>query len=203
MQHITPESLEILPSRVAYLKSFINFTQNDVKALNAATPIVTPLIPAILDSVYGKLLKYDITAQVFVPKNTDFDGEAPKDLEDLTLQHPQIALRQSFFKNYLVKLLFASDFSDESPFWKYLNNVGVMHTGKPGFKHRTEKPELRVEYVHMGMTLAYVEDLLISAVMRMEDVSMSKRIAIVRAFNKILWIQNDLFARHYIKDTKE
>lgn len=75
-----------------------------------------------------------------------------------------------------------------------------MHTGKPGFKHRTEKPELRVEYVHMGMTLAYVEDLLIGAIMRMEDVSMSKRIAVIRAFNKILWIQNDLFARHYIDE---
>lgn len=98
MKHITRESLEDLPSRVAYMKSFVNFTSADVKALNSATPLIAPLIPGLLDAVYGKLLKYDITAAVFVPKNTDFQGEAPKDIEELTLEHPQIAMRKDFLK---------------------------------------------------------------------------------------------------------
>jgi hypothetical protein len=98
MQHISAESLQDLPTRVAYLKSFINFNQADVKALEAATPLLAPLIPAILDAVYSKLLKYDITAAAFVPKNTDFEGEPPKSIDDLSLEHPQIALRKDFLK---------------------------------------------------------------------------------------------------------
>ncbi|KAI9739463.1 MAG: hypothetical protein M1818_005151 [Claussenomyces sp. TS43310] len=202
MKHITPESLEDLPSRVAYLKSFLHFTASDVKALNSATPLIAPLIPGLLDAVYGKLLKYDITAAVFIPKNTDFEGETPKGLEDLSLEHPQIAMRKDFFKNYLVRLLFTSDFDDNSPFWKYLNNVGIMHTGRPGFKHRESRPELRVDYIHMGLTLSYVSDVILNAVMKMDDVPFEKRLAVVRAFNKVIWMQNDLFARHYINDAE-
>ena len=51
-------------------------------------------------------------------------------------------------QNYLVRLVSTQDLSPESSFWVYLNNVGIMHTGKPGFKHREKKPELRVEYIH-------------------------------------------------------
>jgi len=200
MKHVTRESLEDLPSRVAYMKSFVNFTSADVKALNSATPLIAPLIPGLLDAVYGKLLKYDITAAVFVPKNTDFEGEAPKGLDELSLEHPQIAMRKDFLKNYLVRLLFTSDFDDNSPFWKYLNNVGIMHTGKPGFKHRESRPELRVDYIHMGLLLSYVSDMVLNAVMKMDDVDFDKRLAVVRAFNKMLWIQNDLFARHYMAE---
>ena len=38
----------------------------------------------------------------------------------------------------------------------YVDNVGLMHTGKPGFKHREKRPELRVEYIHIGALLGYV-----------------------------------------------
>jgi len=200
MKHITPESLEDLPSRIAYMKSFINFTSVDVDALNSATPLIAPLIPGLLDAVYGKLLKYDITAKVFIPKNTDFEGETPKDLDDLSLEHPQILMRKDFLKNYLVRILFTSDFDNNSPFWKYLDNVGIMHTGKPGFKHREKKPELRVDYIHMGLLLSYVTDLVLNAVMKMDDIEFKQRLAVVRAFNKMMWMQNDLFARHYISD---
>jgi len=98
MQHITAESLEDLPSRIAYLSSFLNLTEADGEALRAAAPLVAPLIPTILNAVYEKLLSYDITAQVFVPKNTDYEGETVKSVQELTLEHPQIALRKDFLK---------------------------------------------------------------------------------------------------------
>lgn len=75
-----------------------------------------------------------------------------------------------------------------------------MHTGKPGFKHRESRPELRVDYIHMGLLLSYVSDMVLNAVMKMDDVDFDKRLAVVRAFNKMLWIQNDLFARHYMAE---
>jgi len=98
MQHIPASSLEELPARIAYLSSFLNLTEEDGAALLAAKPLVAPLIPSILNAVYEKLLSYDITAQVFVPKNTDYEGETVNSVQELTLEHPQIALRKDFLK---------------------------------------------------------------------------------------------------------
>jgi hypothetical protein len=69
MQHISSTSLSSLPSRIAYLSSFLSLTPSDTEALLAAKPLVAPLIPTILDAVYTKLLSYDITAKAFVPKS--------------------------------------------------------------------------------------------------------------------------------------
>ena len=76
----------------------------------------------------------------------------------------------------------------------------MAHTGEAGFQHRKGKPALRVEYVHLGLLLGFVEDLVIGAVMGMKDVELEKRVAVVAAWNKVLWIQNDLFARQYVVD---
>ncbi|TVY20937.1 hypothetical protein LARI1_G001418, partial [Lachnellula arida] len=228
MQHISATSLTTsLPSRIAYLSSFLNLTPSDTDALLAAKPLLAPLIPSILDAVYAKLLSYDITAQVFVPKNTDYEGEVVGSVQELTLEHPQIALRKDFLKvclclfrgcawfgfwiwildflksrlhNYLIRLVSTPDLTPTSPFWTCLNNVGIMHTGRPGFKHRASKPELRVEYMHMGALLGYVEDIVVGVVMGMEGVDAGTKMRVMRAFNKVLWIQNDLFARHYLAE---
>jgi hypothetical protein len=98
MQHIEASSLEDLPTRITYLSSFLDLTATDGEALVAAKPLVAPLVPAILDAVYSKLLSFDITAQAFVPKNTDYEGEVVKSVQELTLEHPQIALRKDFLK---------------------------------------------------------------------------------------------------------
>jgi len=198
MQHIPASSLEDLPSRIAYLTSFLSLTAEDGEALLASKPLVAPLVPAILDAVYTKLLSFDITAQAFVPRNTEYEGETVKSVQELTMSHPQIAMRKDFLKNYLVKLVSTSDLSPQSPFWAYLNNVGIMHTGKPGFKHREKRPDLRVEYIHMGALLGYVVDIVVGAVMEMGEIDNVMKSRVIRALNKVVWIQNDLFARHYI-----
>ncbi len=97
-----------------------------------------------------------------------------------------------------MKLVSTTDLSPESSFWVYLNNVGIMHTGKPGFKHREKRPDLRVEYIHMGATLGYVVDVVVRAVMEMSEIGDGMKSRVIRALNKVVWIQNDLFARHYI-----
>lgn len=98
MQNIPTSSLSHLPTRISYLSTFLNFTDDDKEALLAAKPLVAPLIPAILEAVYTKLLSFDITAKAFVPKNTDYEGTLVKDVQELTLEHPQIALRKDFLK---------------------------------------------------------------------------------------------------------
>jgi hypothetical protein len=105
MQHIPVSSLEDLPSRIAYLSSFLALTPEDGETLLAAAPLVAPLVPTILEAVYVKLLSFDITAQSFVPRNTGYEGAVVESVQELTLEHPQIAMRKDFLKvrNYLLK----------------------------------------------------------------------------------------------------
>ena len=96
MQHVDPSSLSDLSSRISYLSSFLGLEAADSEILQVAKPLIAPIIPAILDAVYSKLLSFDITAKAFVPRNTDYKGETPKDPSELGLEHPQIAYRKDF-----------------------------------------------------------------------------------------------------------
>jgi len=134
MQHLDPTSLAHLPSRIQYLREFINFTPDDAAALHAAKSVVAPLVPTIVEAVYTKLFSFDITSEAFLPRQTDYDGKVPSGLSDLSLEHPQIKFRKEFLAGYLVKLVTMDYESDAS--WEYLDKVGVMHTGEVGFAHR-------------------------------------------------------------------
>lgn len=203
MAHIDPQSLGDLTSRIRYLKSFIQFTQQDGAAIQAAGPLLGSLLPVILDAVYTRLLSFDITAKAFLPRQPEQEtgekDDVARRVEDLNLNHANIKHRKEFLGRYLVKLVSNTDWSDESPFWTYLNLVGVMHTGEPGFKHRAKRAALRVEYIHMNLLLGWVEDLIIKTVLE-ADLSLDMKVDVTRAFNKLLWVQNDLIARHYVMD---
>ncbi|KAF5368696.1 hypothetical protein D9615_010313 [Tricholomella constricta] len=198
MRNIDPATLEHLPSRVQYLRDFIGFTNQDAAALHAARPVVAPLVPVVVDAVYVKLLSFDITSKPFVPRQTGYTGKSPVRLEDLSGDHPQIKFRKGFVASYLAKLVTMNYDSDAS--WEYLDKVGFMHTGVAGFTHRAKKPGLRVEYIHCAILLGFVEDIVVDAVATHPDLDIDTKTAVIRALNKVLWIQNDLFARHYIQD---
>lgn len=91
MEHITDESLEDLPTRVEYFQAFLEITDYDAAILRKAEPLIAPLIPAILNAVYTKLLSFDITAKSFVPKDVDCSGR-------MTIAHPQIQMRKDFLR---------------------------------------------------------------------------------------------------------
>ncbi|KJA24041.1 hypothetical protein HYPSUDRAFT_548829 [Hypholoma sublateritium FD-334 SS-4] len=198
MQHITEISLNDLPTRIQYLRDFIGFNSEDAAALHTARDVVAPLVPTVVDVVYEKLLSFDITAKSFIPRQTGFTGETPTKLSDLNAEAPQIKFRKDFLANYLVKLV-TMDYSKEQS-WEYLDKVGLMHTGKTGFAHRVNKPALRVELIHCSILLGYVEDILVNAVITHPDLDLATKNAVARAANKIIWIQNDLFARHYVTE---
>ncbi|KAG6879891.1 hypothetical protein C0992_010244, partial [Termitomyces sp. T32_za158] len=182
MQHIDPASLNYLPTRIAYLRDFIGFSQADADALHAAAPVVGPLVPTVVDTVYEKLLSFDITAKAFVPRQTGYTGVAPAQLEDLKMDHPQIKFRKDFLAQYCKKLV-TMDYEQESS-WEYLDKVGLMHTGEAGFKHREKKPGLRVEYIHCSILMGYVEDILVNAVATHPDLDLDTKTAVIRAVNK-------------------
>lgn len=50
----------------------------------------------------------------------------------------------------------------------------------------------------MGALLGYVVDIVVGAVMEMNEIDNVMKSRVIRALNKVVWIQNDLFARHYV-----
>jgi hypothetical protein len=73
----------------------------------------------------------------------------------------------------------------------------MMHVGQ-GRAH-----PLHIEYVHIGVTLSLVQDVLTEAILSHPRLKMDRKIALVKALSKVIWIQNDLFAKWYVRDGEE
>lgn len=73
----------------------------------------------------------------------------------------------------------------------------MMHCGQ----ERLHK--LNIEYVHIGACLGYIQDVFTEAILSHPRLSIQRKTALLRAINKIIWIQNDLFARWRIRDGEE
>jgi len=179
-----------LAYRFNFVAKFAGFGDEDKAVLKAAAPLVTPLVPAVVTAVYKKLFSYDVTKQYFLSRNDGFEGDiGGLTLEKLSVDHEQIRFRKDMLTKYLAKLV-TSDF--DAQFLGYLDRVGKIHTTKMGNKN------LQIDYIYVNALFGYVEDVLIGAVMDITTTDNETKKAIIRAFNKLLWIQNDLFARHYL-----
>ncbi|KAI0195078.1 Protoglobin-domain-containing protein [Xylaria flabelliformis] len=193
MKHIDRKDLYTnLETRIQYLHSFLDFSSRDIEALITGSKYIKALIPALVNIVYHKLLQYDITARAFKTRSTSYEG--PVD-ETLTDNSPIILHRKTFLRAYLNKLC-----SDPSTmeFWYYLDKVGMMHVGR-GREH-----PLHIEYVHIGACLSFIQDTITEALLSHPRLRMEKKVALVKALGKVIWIQNDLFAKWwYFADEAE
>jgi hypothetical protein len=151
-------------------------------------------VPAVVNAVYKKLFSFDITKNVFLKRNEGFHGSLAADSEHLTQDSEQIKFRKDMLSKYLTKLVTAEY---DAKFVKYLDHVGKIHTPKGGSK------SINVEYIHCNALMGYVEDILINAVLEHKDVDMPTKVKLVRALNKLLWVQMDLFARYYVNDGED
>ncbi|KAF3942184.1 hypothetical protein ABW19_dt0209109 [Dactylella cylindrospora] len=177
-----------LPVRIQFLHSFLEFGPDDVQALIEGQRYVKALIPAIVNIVYKKLLKYDITARVFTTRNSKDEGPVSQwaTEESATIQH-----RKMFLRWYLTKL--NSDCT-RMEYWEYLDKVGLMHVGKG------RKNPLHVDYVFLGATLGFIQDAMFEAILSHPRLPLPKKIAIIKALGKVIWIQNDLMERWHNAD---
>ncbi|KAJ8296042.1 hypothetical protein OF846_001364 [Rhodotorula toruloides] len=57
----------------------------------------------------------------------------------------------------------------------------------------------------LTLTLAWINDTVTSIVMQMprEELSSKRKMRILRAFGKIVWFQQDLFQRHFVRSDEE
>ncbi|TFK62895.1 hypothetical protein BDN72DRAFT_803781 [Pluteus cervinus] len=195
IEHIEREKLyKDTAYRFTYVAKFVDFGPDDIAAIKASAPIVAPLVPVIVDAVYERLFSFDITKQVFLPRNQGFTGSTAATLDDLSLTHDQIKFRKDFLRQYLVKLV-SSDYTSPG-FVSYLDWVGRIHTDTPKKKSR-----INVEYIHINALFGWLNGFLIEALEgKLEGTAKAKTLS---AFSKLLWIQNDLFARYYVKDGAE
>ncbi len=198
IQHINPSSLSHLPSRIHYLHSFLAFNPSiDGPLITSLKPLLAPLLPNLLDAVYTQLLSYDITARSFLPAQASNNpsqepGFDEKDVAALNLNHANIIHRRDFLRAYLIRLLNNQDWNPQSRFWEYLDNVGVVHTGR---KHTAKNNTLRVEYVHIALLLGWLQDALVGVVTSVKEDegdggwTMERKIEVLRALGKFWVVQ--------------
>jgi hypothetical protein len=188
MKRINEARLESdLGYRFEYLAEFIGFGPADVAAIHAAAPLLAARVPALVDAVYAKLFGYDATWRHFVPRQHGYEGPLPADLESLTPDHPLIAFRKQHLGRYLATLVGKPY---DGKMVNYLDFVGKMHTPKAG------SPEVDVPLVQMNALLGFVADALTGSIL---DLGLERQTEVrtLRAFQKLLWLQNDLINRHY------
>ncbi len=176
-----------LQYRYHYLAEFIGFGSADAALIQGFAPHLGPRIGEIVDKTYDKLLSYDATARHFVPRQHGYEGDVPGNLADLTTNHPQIRFRKDHLNRYFMQLIGRSF---DAKMVQYLDMVGKMHTPLAGSKG------IVVPLVQMNALMGLLSDAIMEAVAE-SPLDSTKTLQTQRAFNKLLWIQNDFITRHY------
>lgn len=190
MKHIDEALLESdLGYRFGYLSEFMEFGEDDVAAIHAAAPFLAPLVPTLVDAVYVKLFHYDATKRHFLPRQHGYDGALAADVETLSLDDEVIQFRKQHLARYLAALV-TKPYDDNMV--QYLDAVGQIHT--PGLGNS----QIDVPLVQMNALLGFVADALHATIFELA-LDRDTETRTIRAFSKLLWLQNDLINRHYAR----
>lgn len=188
MKRVDEERLESdLAYRFGYMTEFMGFDGGDVQAIHGAAGALAPLVPGLVDAVYDKLFSYDATKRHFVPRQHGYYGPTPESVESLTVDHEMIQFRKQHLSRYLVNLVTKPY---DPKMVSYLDMVGKIHTPKAGSE------EIVVPLVQMNALMGFVSDALMNTILSL-GLKRDLEVRTLRAFNKLLWLQNDLITRHY------
>jgi hypothetical protein len=80
-------------------------------------------------------------------------------------------------------------------YWEYLDKVGLKHAS-------SGHSSVHVPFIHLGASLGYLQNQLNDAILNHPRLKTERKLALVKAIGKIIWIQNDLFARWQTHDEK-
>lgn len=191
MKRIDEPQLESdLGYRFEYLAEFIGFGPEDVAAIHGAAAALAPRVPDLVDAVYDKLHSYTSTWRHFLPRQYGYEGAIPTDLSQLTMDHPQIAFRKQHLGRYLAALVTRPY---DGKMVTYLDIVGKIHTEKAG------NADIVVPLVQMNALMGFVADAVTATILDL-GLDRATEAKTLRAFGKLLWLQNDLIVRHYARD---
>lgn len=65
------------------------------------------------------------------------------------------------------------------------------------------KNPLHVDYIFLGVCLGYIQDAFMEAILSHPRLELRRKISIVKAISKVIWIQNDLLAKWHVNDSAE
>ncbi|ORY00136.1 hypothetical protein K493DRAFT_211459 [Basidiobolus meristosporus CBS 931.73] len=192
MDHVDRTLLHTDPVyRYKYVAKFVDFSDKDVEAIKSVSEQLAPLGAVLVDAVYDKLRAFDITWESMAKRHEGYAGEVVENVRDLKVDSSQIKYRKDMLTRYIGRLL--TNPYDERMI-KYLDWVAKIHTDIPG-----KKSKINVEYIHISALLGFVETTLIWAVSTLK-LEREHELQVILAFNKVLWLQNDFFAKYYAKD---
>jgi hypothetical protein len=178
-----------LSYRFGYLAEFMQFDAEDIAAIHGAASLLAPVVPALVDAVYDKLFTYDATWRHFVPRQHGYEGEIANSVDALSMDDEVISFRKQHLARYLTALVTKPY---DGKMVRYLDNVGAMHTPSYG------SAAIDVPLVQMNALLGFVADALHATVFSLNLDRETEQRAL-RAFSKLLWLQNDLINRHYAR----
>ncbi|KAJ2505734.1 hypothetical protein IWW47_001915 [Coemansia sp. RSA 2052] len=180
--------------RFDYVSQFIGFDEADQEYIRKSASVVAGLVPTIVDAVYDKLAKYDVTWAHF---SQDQDGmqvekETSNDEVPVEMCSEVIKFRKVMLTKYLKKLV-TSEWN--LSYLKYLDWVGHIHTTTP-----LKKSNINVDYIHCNALFGYLSGTITSILIKCAEWDEETRDCIVNAYVKFFWVQNDLFSKYYVKD---
>jgi hypothetical protein len=188
MNHIDENRLESdLGYRFQYLAEFMSFGEADIAAIHDSATLLAPQVPGLVDAVYDQLQKNDATWRHFMPRQFGYEGKVADKLEDLSMDHDVIRFRKQHLGRYLSALVTRPY---DGKMVAYLDMVGKMHTPKAGAE------TLIVPLVQMNALMGFVADAMTNTILSL-GLDRDQEVRTLRAFNKLLWLQNDLINRHY------
>lgn len=188
MKQIDESRLETdLTYRFEYLAEFIGFTEQDASLINSLSDQLSPKIEALVEATYDKMLSYTSTARHFLQRQNGCDGPLTLDLNSLNHSDTQVQFRKEHLRRYLTSIL---GNTYDARMTKYLDVVGKIHTPRAGNK------QIDVPLVQMNALMGLLNGILINAIFELELDRKIEQVTI-QAFNKLMWIQNDLINRHY------
>jgi len=194
MQQIDEARLESdLAYRFEYLTDFMGFTAEDIDAIHNAAEYLAPIVPQLVEAVYDRLFQYDATWRHFVPRQHGYEGSVANNIESLGLDDEVIQFRKQHLGRYLTTLV-TKPYDEKMV--GYLDLVGAMHTPGQG------SAVIEVPLVQMNALLGFVSDALLTTILGL-DLAAELQTRTLRAFNKLLWLQNDLINRHYAQQASE
>lgn len=192
MKHIDEKALERdLAARFAYVSEFVGLTGADISAIHAAARHLAPLVPDLVNAVYDKLYQQDATWRHFATPQAGYEGPVPKTLGELTPDHPIIQFRKAHLAGYLVKLVTKPY---DGKMVQYLDWVAKIHTARAG------SPDTVIPIVQIDALMGFAADAVTATIFAL-NLRRQEEIDTIRAFQKLLWIQNDLFVRNYVPAT--
>ncbi len=175
-------------ARYEFLAEFIGFGPEDASLIQQFAPHLGPRIGELVEATYEKLLAFTASARHFVPRQHGYEGDVPVDLASLDPEHPQIQFRKDHLNRYFMQLIGRSY---NAKMVEYLDMVGKIHTPQAG------NQQINVPLVQMNALMGLLSDIVTKAVCE-SPLDQETRLRTLRAFNKLMWIQNDLVTRHYM-----